>query len=154
MNPSWTTSNYYVWTDGDGTEHYFKASGSQPYKDEETKTLKLSVSGSTATIRSKDDTAMLFPLPANETKTCITRVTDACGNQANYSYGADGKLSKITDGAGRETTFTYSGGLLVKIQADVYKRQLLRPSTPTPTVPTAAITTRCPPTTATCSPAA
>lgn len=73
--------NYCIWTDGDGTEHYFKLSGNQPYKDEEGMELKLTISGGTATIRDKSDTAMAFPDPSsNGAKAYITSVTDACGN--------------------------------------------------------------------------
>ena len=113
-----STVQYYVWTDGDGTEHYFPTTGSAPYKDEEGMGLKLTVSGSEALIQDKSNMGMRFPLPTNETRKNITRLSDACGNAANYSYGTDGKLTKVTDGAGRATQFSYNAsGLLEKIQA-------------------------------------
>ena len=33
--------NYFVWEDGDGTQHYFKDEGAQPFKDEEGMDLEL-----------------------------------------------------------------------------------------------------------------
>ena len=101
--------DYCVWTDGDGTEHYFKLSGDQPYKDDEGMELKLTVSGGTATIRDKSDTAMAFPDPnSNGAKSYITSVTDACGNQMTYAYAADhvGRVDKVTDARGpRDAVF-------------------------------------------------
>lgn len=110
-----SSTNYYVWVDGGATEHYFPISGSQPYKDSEGMELKLTTSGSTLTITDKSHNVMTFPLPSNTTWQNLTKVADALGNTATLTY-ADGKLSQITDGAGRVTTFTYNAsGLLSQL---------------------------------------
>ena len=116
-NVNWIATNYYVWTDGDGTEHYFKASGSAPYKDEETNTLKLTLSGGVAIITTKDDTQLKFPQPSDATRKYITSIEDACGNIAKYTYDDAGMLTKVTDGADRDMSFTYTNGLLTEIKA-------------------------------------
>ena len=56
--------NYYVWEDGDGTEHFFEATGSQPYKDAEGMDLELTVNSSNTQIMitDKQDNAMLFQI--------------------------------------------------------------------------------------------
>ena len=110
--------NYCVWTDGDGTEHYFALTGAQPYKDEEGMELKLTLSGDEATIKDKADTAMRFPNPGTDgAKTYIASATDACGNAMTYTYvdGQPGRVARVTDGVGRETVFTYANDLLARI---------------------------------------
>lgn len=108
--------DFYVWTDGGGTEHWFRISGSQPYQDDQGMKLKLRTSGTVLTIEDKGNNVMTFVKPTTTTKNYITNVTDACGNLATYAY-TGGMLTGVTDGAGRTTVFTYSGGLLSSIAA-------------------------------------
>lgn len=115
---------YYVWTDGDGTEHYFEQTGSAPYKDCEGMELKLTISGSTATITDKEHTRMVFPLPSNATPKYITNIQDAhytgtTGSQITLSYvtGKNGMIDTVTDGAGRVTRYVYENDLLKGIVA-------------------------------------
>ena len=110
---SLSDENYYVWTDGGATEHFFLISGSEPYEDCEGMGLKLSISGSNLTITDKQHNVMTFPKPTNTTQKNLTKIADALSNSATLTYGTDGLLTAITDGVGRVTTFTYNAsGLL------------------------------------------
>ena len=114
--------NYYVWEDGDGTEHFFEYTGSQPYKDCEGMDLELTVNSSNTQIMitDKQDNAMLFQIVQSGLAWLIA-TKDACGNISNYSYvsgyEAAGRLDKITDPVGRVTQFAYdSNGLISSIR--------------------------------------
>ena len=110
------STNYYVWTDGDATEHFFAISGSQPYADAEGMSLKLTTTSAELTITDKGDTKLVFPLPADANQKFLLRMADACGNSASLSYDASGRLTGVTDGVGRVTTLTYNAaGLLSQI---------------------------------------
>ena len=115
------STNYFVWEDGDGTEHFFEWSGSQPYKDCEGMDLELTYSSSGAyiIITDKDHNQMRFDvLEAGLAWLTITR--DACDNRSIYTYvkGYEkaGRIDKITDPVGRITQFEYnSDGLISSI---------------------------------------
>ena len=116
------SNNYYVWEDGDGTEHFFHASGSQPYKDDEGMEMELTyTSGSPSyiIITDKEHNQMRFNVVQSGLAWLVS-ARDACGNTTNYSYvsgyEAAGRLDKITDPVGRVTKFTYSGSLLSNIR--------------------------------------
>ena len=121
---------YYVYTDGDGTEHWFKPDeNSGNYKDESGLSMELTV-GNLTTIRDKGDNVLTFPLiTATPTitqptaKVLVTSIADACGNRITVT--ADGmKITMLTDGAiiggdpntGRKTKFEYENDLLVGIR--------------------------------------
>ncbi len=105
---------YYVWTDGDGTKHYFPNQVADGYKDEDGLELTLSISGSNKTITDKngnkshfDSQGRLYKLENNQaTKSNIT---------ITYQSTSSKLITKITDGAGRVYNFTYSNGLLTRI---------------------------------------
>ena len=121
---------YYVYTDGDGTEHWFKSAGSGKYKDESGLSMELTVGSDEITIRDKGDNKLTFPLiSATPTatqptaKVLVTTISDACGNKIKVT--ATGmKITKLTDGAsddndpdsGRETVLEYSNNLLARIK--------------------------------------
>ncbi len=115
---------YYVYTDGDGTEHWFKSvnTAGTKYKDESGLSMEL-VPGSPTTIRDKGDNVMSFPqISTTPTasnpvtgKVLISSIADAQGNTITIA-GTGLKINQITDGAGRVTTFAYSGGLLSRIK--------------------------------------
>ena len=110
------STNYYVWTDGDATEHFFAISGSQPYADAEGMSLKLTTTSTELTITDTGDTKLVFPLPADANQKFLLRMADACGNSASLNYDASGRLTGVTDGVGRVTTLTYNAaGLLSQI---------------------------------------
>ena len=111
------STSYYIWQDGDGTDHFFKISGSQPYSDCEGMQLKLAVTDTEITITDKSDTVMRFSLPGDSIGKLLS-VTDVHGNAMSLVYDEAGKLVKAVDGVGRETVFTYSeNGLLSEIAA-------------------------------------
>ena len=120
---------YYVWTDGDGTQHYFEVSGSAPYKDCEGMELKFNVSGGLVTITDKGHSVMSFPEPTDTTPCFISNLRDAhytenngtrvTGSEMSFAYvaGRNGMIDTITDGAGRVTQYSYAGDLLTEIEA-------------------------------------
>ena len=110
------SASYYVWLDGGATEHYFKISGSQPYKDEEGMNLSLTTGNSQLTITDRGDTRMIFPLPADSAWQNLTQIVDSCGNMADLTY-TGGKLTAVNDGSGHNCTLSYnSAGLLEEMQ--------------------------------------
>ena len=88
---------YYIWQDGDGTDHYFKATGSQPYSDCEGMQLKMSVADDEITVTDKSDAVMRFTVPGDE-KGRLLSVTDVHGNAMSLIYDEAGKLVKAVDG--------------------------------------------------------
>ena len=110
------TNAAYVWTDGDGTKHYFIASSDgSGYIDEDGLELTLTVSSSgTYTITDKIGNKSNFDSKG--------RLTSQVNNQATassigitYTSSTSDRISKITDGAGRVYAFTYTDNLLSKI---------------------------------------
>ncbi|MBQ2434140.1 MAG: DNRLRE domain-containing protein, partial [Clostridia bacterium] len=113
---------YYVWQDGEGTDHFFKVTTSQPYSDSEGMQLKMHLTDNSLTITDKGDTVMTFE-KTGETYRLLT-VTDPHGNTMTLFYNEGGKLIKAEDGMraentpGRMTTFAYNdNGLLSSIAA-------------------------------------
>lgn len=107
---------YYIWTDGDATEHYFLITGqSSPYEDSEGMNLELTVSSGTLTITDKADLKLAFPEPTGTTEKSLTSITDACNNSATLAYNADGSINTITDGADRIIRFSYTSGKLATL---------------------------------------
>ena len=110
---------YYVYTDGDGTQHYFESANTSntEYKDMSGLELKL-VPGNPTTITDKGDTVMSFPqITAVPTaaapvtsRVLISKIQDAKGNQVTIS-STGLKITAVTDGAGRTTYFDYSSNL-------------------------------------------
>ena len=110
--------SYYVWTDGSGTDHYFAINGSQPYSDMEGMSLKLSVGASAITIADKNHSVMTFPVVSGETPVWLTKMNDSCDNALSIAYLSAGKISTITDGAGRLLRYAYdASGRLASISA-------------------------------------
>lgn len=120
---------HYVYTDGDGTRHFFKMTDGA-WKDLSGLQLTMEISASTATIIDKGGSKMHFPLPVNEfwvdgketyaNVTWITSVENACGTKAEFvhSKAASGEFSISKDGAGRSTTATVNTDLMIaKLQA-------------------------------------
>ncbi|MBR4081232.1 MAG: DNRLRE domain-containing protein, partial [Clostridia bacterium] len=111
----------YVYTDGDGTEHWFEADedDSTQYVDMSGLSLTLTVGDDgKITITSKGDGRMVFPaISATPTadvpvtaKVLIETIHDAAGNQVTVTPRTDEPLyvASVEDGAGRVTTFTYA----------------------------------------------
>ncbi len=74
------STDYYVYTDADGTEHYFEAKSSAPYKDEEGLGYSLSVSGTTYTLSDETGNKKEF------VNGYLNRIIDANGNSIYYLY--------------------------------------------------------------------
>ena len=103
-----STVTYYVYTDGDGTRHHFKQSSGK-WKDLSGLGMELTISGSSATITDKSNTAMLFDLPTVEFNgnyanvKMLQSITDSCGNVMTIHTGSNRQFIYATDGAGRYT---------------------------------------------------
>ena len=118
----------FVYTDGDGTEHFFKKNkdDQKKYSDQSGLSLTLEVGDENITITDKGDNVMTFPLvsdtpteDAPETaKVLIQKIQDAVGNEVTVTALADSplKIASVTDGAGRVTTFHYMDGRCDRIQ--------------------------------------
>jgi RHS repeat-associated protein len=93
--------------DGDGSEIFFSApeSGSQTYisPDGDFSTLE-KLSDGTFVRTLKDQTVYTF-----NAQKLLTSVRDANGNETQYLYDSNNKLSQIIDPVGLSTTFTYTG---------------------------------------------
>ena len=108
----------YVYTDGDGTEHWFEQSGGQ-YGDLSGLSMKLAVADDgRITITGKDDSRMVYPkitaVPTASApitgKVLVETMYDAVGNKITVTPRADKPLyiSSVQDGAGRTTAFVYA----------------------------------------------
>lgn len=106
---------YYVYKQGDGTEHYFQQE-SGVYKDLSGLSMKMTVSDAEMVITSKDGIERHFKrcLDNGDTYGYLLSMNDPCGNTATFSYNSDGNLTEITDGAGRVTTLTYNSSLTLQ----------------------------------------
>ena len=116
---SWSEdSDYYVWEDGDGTEHYFLYDNETGlYKDEDGLELVLDdyLPGSiwTYSITDKSGNASYFDSRGRLGKMENNQATKSC-IQIEYD-STSYRIATIEDGAGRFYTFSYSGGLLNRI---------------------------------------
>ena len=118
----------FVYTDGDGTEHFFKKNENdqKKYSDQSGLSLTLEVGDENVTITDKGDNVMTFPLvsdtpteDAPETaKVLIQKIQDAVGNEVTVTAVADSplKIASVTDGANRVTTLHYTDGRCDRIQ--------------------------------------
>ena len=98
---------YFVWVDGDGTEHFFEVTGSQPYSDSEGMELKLTYNSANAAdryilIEDKGNNQMRFRV-VQDYLAWLVWTKDASGNTTNYAYvsgyEAAGRIDTITDPA-------------------------------------------------------
>ena len=118
----------FVYTDGDGTEHFFKKNENdqKKYSDQSGLSLTLEVGDENITITDNGDNVMTFPLvsetpteDAPETaKVLIQKIQDAVGNEVTVTAVADSllKIASVTDGANRVTTLHYTDGRCDRIQ--------------------------------------
>ena len=118
----------FVYTDGDGTEHFFKKNedDQKKYSDQSGLSLMLEVGDENVTITDKGDNVMTFPLvsetpteDAPETgKALIQKIQDAVGNEVTVTAlaGSPLKIASVTDGANRVTTLHYTDGRCDRIQ--------------------------------------
>ena len=89
INASGSTAYYFVWADGDGTEHYFMPTAtSGTYKDEDGLLLTL-VEGTTCTITDSNDTIRTFTSRSYPSGTSsgwyLSSITDKNGNKVTFT---------------------------------------------------------------------
>ena len=160
------SKKYYIYSDGDGTEHYFYYNDNdKKYVDEDGLNLTLSfwtasngyqyitmqdkkgnqkvfINGYLAKIQDSHQNKIFLeyngnsynggttawsPLPETSTSRPTNRVTgvvqvnngSGITRIATLSYGADNYLQRITDRAGRKTTFTYAEASGVKLLTQI-----------------------------------
>jgi len=112
-----TNTEYYVWEDADGTDHYFTGDSSGVLRDEDGLELTLTTNGTGVTtycIQDKYGNCTYFD--------SYGRLSRIYNYQQYLSYinitytTASGRLiSTVTDGAGRVYSFSYTNGLLSRI---------------------------------------
>ena len=128
-NYNGTTQQYLIYTDSDGTEHYFIKTGTNTYNDEDGLGLTIVKSGNNFTMSDDENNQKLF------VNGYLTKITDTNGNITAFcyngnSYSSSGtswypgtssnKITKIVqknDGKTQYTiaTLTYSSNKLTKI---------------------------------------
>ena len=110
-------SDYYVWEDADGTDHYFTADDEGVIKDEDGLELTLTV-GSDGTskyiLTDKQGNTSHFDTYGRLRKQQNNQATKS-SITITYTTGTGPLISTITDGAGRVYSFTYTSGLLTRI---------------------------------------
>ena len=109
-------TNYLVYTDADGTEHYFQYdSEAGKYKDEDGLDLTISVSGSSYTMNDLEGNSKYFETGY------LKRITDAYENEITYIYNSDHQITSVTrknsgsDVTETLATLTYSNNHLTSI---------------------------------------
>jgi len=104
-------TTYYVWTDEDGTQHYFAYDSTKgKYMDEAGSQLSVTKTGAIFTLN--DTKGNISTFNADGT---LQKITNANGSEMSLTY-VSGKLTTVTDGASRTTTLAYNtNGLLSTI---------------------------------------
>ena len=107
---------YYVYTDGDGTRHYFKQNAGV-WRDQSGLNLTLSIENDMLFIRDKGDNVMRFPKPTVDwggnyaNVQMLQLMTDANGNAITIHHDANRRIINVEDGAGRNIGFSNDGRL-------------------------------------------
>ncbi len=110
-------SDYYVWEDPDGTDHYFCIGDGGTYEDEDGLELTLTDGGSgntTYCITDQHGNKSYFDGHGRLTKQENFQKTKSTIT-VTYTTDTGKQISTITDGAGRVYAFTYTGGLLSRV---------------------------------------
>ena len=96
----------YLYTDGDGTEHYFEKNSSNEWVDDSGLDLKLTVGTSEFTITDKKDNKRIFYVSTGYLKS----ITDNDGNRLTLNYNGSNQLTSISDDTNRTITFNRISG--------------------------------------------
>ncbi len=115
-------TEYAEYIDEDGTRHYFTKEGNI-YKDEDGLNLELTLDAGTAVFSMKDkgDNVIRFErrTVAGRYLWHLKEIEDNNGNKIIITFSEaeanDFIISKVTDGAGQEITFEYTGNYLSKL---------------------------------------
>ena len=94
----------YVYTDGDGTEHYFMKTSDGKYKDEDGLGLELKTISGGYTIGDDKGGLMTFDSKGN-----LTKIQDANGNTASLTYGNGFTAGYNYNAAGQLVSKSYNG---------------------------------------------
>ncbi len=108
------TDNTYIWTDGDGTKHYFYYVAINTFQDEDNLGLTLTVAEDGYVIRDRYENCSVFDASGR-----LVRQIDnqAAKNRIAITYqGTSSLITQIQDGVDRVYAFTYDeNGLLSRI---------------------------------------
>ncbi|SHI03413.1 DNRLRE domain-containing protein [Clostridium grantii] len=128
-------TNYYVYTDEDGTKHYLKLdSASGEIKDESGLNITLTINSASTderyVLKDKEDNKLTFTstgylkkiydnngsyIQLNYSGTTLIEVIDGAKRKTTLTRNADGSLKEIIDQSNRKTTFTYTNSKLTYI---------------------------------------
>lgn len=104
MGDNNTEVTYYVWSDADGTEHYFTpcldASGNTVYRDEDGLQMTLAVDTSSYTITDSGNTVRTFTRTTSDSSSLkaggvLSQITDVSGNYISFNPNPWGRISSI-----------------------------------------------------------
>ena len=130
-------ADYFVWADGDGTEHYFLPDASDPttYKDEDGLLLTLKEADNGYTITDVDGNARFFERIITSTEiadgAALKRITDIYGNELHFSLNDYGQTTAISvKPQGHSTaveylTFTYNSLYAVTEIRNAFTKQVV-----------------------------
>ena len=117
MGENDTEVTYYVWSDADGTEHYFTPcldeDGNTVYKDEDGLQMTLSVNTSSYTITDSSKTVRTFTRTTSDSSYLkaggvLSKITDVSGNYISFNpntWGRNPTISLVPYGSSSITSF-------------------------------------------------
>ncbi len=111
---------YYRYFDEDGTAHYFaQDTTSGEWVEENDDQWKLTINSASTAERFKleDKSGNTLTFRYDTVQGLLSKITDANENTILIETGTNGQVTKVTDGAGRITNFTYTNGQLTAIVA-------------------------------------
>jgi len=113
-----TDAEYYIWEDGDGTDHYFKYFSANTYKVEDGMELTLTTNGTGTEkykIISKNGNTSFFDTQGRLTKIQNDQDTKS-SITITYKNATSRLIKTITDGVGRVYNFEYVNDYLSQLQ--------------------------------------
>ena len=117
MGENNTEVTYYVWSDADGTEHYFTPcldkSGNTVYKDEDGLQMTLEANSSSYTITDSSKTVRTFTRTTSDSSYLkaggvLSKITDVSGNYISFNpntWGRNPTISLVPYGSSSITSF-------------------------------------------------
>lgn len=98
----------YIFTDEDGTNHYFKLKddSTAEWEDEDNLGYSLTKDQNYMYLKTDSNITQKYALPSDGG--CILTESDQYNNTITYAYNTENNLYKITDGSGRIYTINYS----------------------------------------------
>ena len=112
-------SNYYVWEDGDGTDHYFEKVSAVKYQDEDNLDLTLHIDDDGYRIVDKQENTLYFDSLGRLTRSENNQLTKT-SIEITYRSATSVQIDTIKDGVGRFYQFNYNDDdLLTSIQCEI-----------------------------------